>query len=417
MEAGRLDTAVGDLRQALNDQPHSAELMSLLALAYERTGAIELADRHFASGMRGATFDSAPGLEYVSFLRRRSSLPQAEDVLTELANRRPGDLRVLSALAEVRLERQNWNGAQQIAELIRKITNDEGGTADRILGVSQFGQGKLAESVKSLERAYYASVPGASQPMNALVEAYVRSGQPAKARALLETTLEANPDHVQARVLLASVQAAQNSADGAVKTLKAVIDEQPRNAAGYRALADLYLRQKNLEQAQLVVRAGLKEQPQDLSLRLMLASVFELNRNYDAAISEYQALHKIQPGSMVVVNNLASLLAEHRTDKESIEQAHGLAVSLRKTQAPHFKDTLGWVLYRKGDFKAAIPLLEEAATELPNQPTVRYHLGAAYLAAGQTPQASTQLSQALKLVNDDEDLAKKIRAALAKAGG
>ena len=57
MEAGRLDTAVGDLRQALNDQPHSAELMSLLALAYERTGAIELADRHFASGMRGANFD------------------------------------------------------------------------------------------------------------------------------------------------------------------------------------------------------------------------------------------------------------------------------------------------------------------------------------------------------------------------
>ena len=40
---------------------------------------------------------------------------------------------------------------------------------------------------------------------------------------------------------------------------------------------------------------------------------------------------------------------------------------LFKTQAPHFKDTLGWVLYRKGDFKAAIPLLEEAATELPNQ--------------------------------------------------
>jgi len=45
MESGELDGAVADLRQGLNDQPRSAELMVLLAMAYERGGKIELADK------------------------------------------------------------------------------------------------------------------------------------------------------------------------------------------------------------------------------------------------------------------------------------------------------------------------------------------------------------------------------------
>ena len=37
---------------------------------------------------------------------------------------------------------------------------------------------------------------------------------------------------------------------------------------------------------------------------------------------------KQQPGSLVVINNLASLLADHRTDKASLEQAESLAAGL-----------------------------------------------------------------------------------------
>ena len=40
--------------------------------------------------------------------------------------------RVLSALAQVRLARKNWSGAQEIAESIRRIDNS-GGLADQIL--------------------------------------------------------------------------------------------------------------------------------------------------------------------------------------------------------------------------------------------------------------------------------------------
>src|SRR5262249_44393054 len=115
MDRGELDPAIADLRQALNDQPRSTELMVLLAVAYERGGSIELAEKQFANATKASSFDPAVGLNYVAFLRRRGSAARAEDVVTEMAGRRPGDVRVLRALAELRLARQNWAGAQEVA--------------------------------------------------------------------------------------------------------------------------------------------------------------------------------------------------------------------------------------------------------------------------------------------------------------
>jgi len=44
-------------------------------------------------------------------------------VLTELPGRQPNDVRVGSA-RERALARQNWTGAQEIADTIRRISND-----------------------------------------------------------------------------------------------------------------------------------------------------------------------------------------------------------------------------------------------------------------------------------------------------
>ena len=52
IERGQMDAAISDLREALNDQPRAPDLMLLLASAYERSGAIDLADKEFADAMR-----------------------------------------------------------------------------------------------------------------------------------------------------------------------------------------------------------------------------------------------------------------------------------------------------------------------------------------------------------------------------
>src|SRR6185312_14204510 len=103
IEQGQFDTAIADLREALNDQPKSTQLLLLLAAAYERSGKKELAERQYADALKASGLDPAVALRYVNFLKQTGDLAHAEDVLTDVAGRNPRNTQVLAALAQVRL--------------------------------------------------------------------------------------------------------------------------------------------------------------------------------------------------------------------------------------------------------------------------------------------------------------------------
>ena len=414
LERGDLDAAVSDLRQALNDQPRASDLLLLLAVAYERGGKIELADKQFADATKVSNFDPVVGLGYVGFLQRRGSSARAEDVLTELAGRQPNDLRVLTALANARLARQNWTGAQEIAESIRRISSDET-VANQILAASLSGRSRYDESIGILQNAY-AATPNSVQPLLALVNTYVRADKADRAVAFLQSVLQKNPTNAEARVLLGSTQLFKNEPDQALASFKTAVDQQPKSEVGYTALASFQIRQNNFAEAFNTIQAGLREQPDSFTLRLALAGLHELKGDYNSAINEYDQLLKQQPGSLLVANNLASLLSDNRSDAASLDRAYAVAAGLRKAQVPQFKDTLGWVHHQRGEHKAALPLLEEAVTELPNIALVRYHLGMTYASLGDTGKAAEQLKKALELAASDNQLGEKVKAALKKMG-
>ena len=410
LDRGQNDDAIADLRSALNDQPQSPILLASLALAYEHSGSIDLADKAFYDATKAANFAPAYGLTYVAFLQRRGMTEQAENVLTELASRNPNNIAILSNLAKVKLARQDWVGAQAIADLIHRL-GDKSDIADQINGIAFSGQGKFNESIAALQNVYDAN-PGAIQPMTTLVNVYLKAKQIDKAEAFLQAALNANPKNAEALVLMGSVQLFEKKPDKAIENFEAAIKQQPKNAVGYRALADLYARQKNNDEALKVVRAGLAQQPKDFALNLTLAGLLEAKEEYEPAIAVYEAMLKDQPGSLVVINNLASLLADHRTDKASLEHAGKLAEILAKSQVPQFKDTLGWVAYQRGEYKTAMPLLEEAAAKLPNLSLIHYHLGMTYMAAGLAAKASEQFKTARDLAANDADLKTKIDVAI-----
>lgn len=408
MERGQLDAAIADLRQALEDQPRSSDLMILLASAYERSGSIELADKEYADATKVANIDPIASLNYVAFLRRRGNLERAEDVLTQAAQRSPSNIAVLTTLAEVRLARQNWIGAQETADAIRRI-GDARGVSEQILVAALNGQGKYGDSIRVLEGLQV-------QPMAAMVDTLVRAQKLDQAVSILQTAIKANPANAEAYVLLGSVQLLQKSPDQAEQSYKTAIERQPKDTIGYRALADFYVRNMKFDEAEKVIRTGLEQQSDSSAMHLALAAVLERKSDYDAAIAEYENLLKQNPASMIVANNLASLLSEHRTDKASLEQAYSIAAMLRKSQIPSFKETLGWLDYLRGDYKTATGLLEEAAAAMPDRALVQYHLGMSYIGTGQLTKASEQFKKAAALAPDDQ-LQQKINAAQKKAAG
>jgi tetratricopeptide (TPR) repeat protein len=414
LERSQLDNAIADLNDALNSQPRSTDLMLLLAKAYERSGLIELADKQLADATKASNMDVKVGLEYATFLQRRGSIGRAEDILIGLNKRSPNDPSVLSALAMVKLARQDWSGAQDLADAIRRIDGASAGLADQILGAALVGRKKYDEAISAFQNAYNAA-PSSAQPMDSLVGVFLKANRKDQAIGFLKSVLVKNPNNVNALVLMGSVQLSSGATEEARKSFLSAIKAQPKDIAGYRALADLNIGEKNYDEAIKVVRSGIEQRPDAMAFDMILAGIFERKADYEAAISEYQSALDKEPGNLIAANNLASLLLDHRTDSASLKRAQSLAVFLRKSEIPQFKDTLGWASYQQGDYRTAVLLSEEASAALPDQAAVRYHLGMSYIATGQLSKASEQLKKALQQASDTP-LADQIRAALKKAG-
>jgi len=185
IDKGQLDTAVSDLREALNDQPKSPELLLLLAVAYERGGKNELADRQYADALKSSGSNPGVALRYVAFLQRRGDAAHAEDVLTDVAGRNPNNMQVVSSLAQIRLSRKDWTGALAIADAIGRSDADRG-LADQIRAAAFAGQNKIDQSIAALEDAHKVA-PDAAQPVVSLASAYVRQGHPKRPRRCCRT--------------------------------------------------------------------------------------------------------------------------------------------------------------------------------------------------------------------------------------
>ena len=410
IEQGQFERAIADLREALNGQPKSPELLLLMGLAYERDSKLELADRQYADAMKSAAGNSKVSLQYVAFLQRQGRSAQAEDVLTEAIRANPRSFDLLGALAQIRLTGQNWTGALAVADAIQAIGNNRG-VADLIRGSAFAGQNKMEQSVAALEAAH-ASAPDGLQAIGSLVMAYGRVGKIEKAEALLNDLQKKYPQNFQLSLLMGNTQLAKSNIQQAEANFKSAIALSPKQEVGYVALSNLYLNQKNYDLASKTLQDGLRELPESVNLRSSIAGVMIEMGDNEGAIAKYESILKDKPNTPLAINNLASLLLDYRTDKESLDRAYSLAEQLKNSNVPQFQDTLGWAQYQRGDFKTAVATLERAQAKLPNLGSIRYHLGMSYIATGQAEQATEQLKAALQLEPDGSPLKAKIRSAI-----
>jgi tetratricopeptide (TPR) repeat protein len=117
----------------------------------------------------------------------------------------------------------------------------------------------------------------------------------------------------------------------------------------------------------------------------------------------------MNPRFAPAANNLAYLYSEHGGDKEKALQ---LAQTAKEAapEDPRISDTLGWILYKRGVFQRALPLLEESAAKLPDEPAIQYHLGMTYAKVGNKEAARKALTLAATAKQNFADLADAKRA-------
>ena len=135
---------------------------------------------------------------------------------------------------------------------------------------------------------------------------------------------------------------------------------------------------------------------QRVQILLNLAGQYQLLGHVDPAIRHLESVIEYPEIAAWGYNDLAWLLA---TEKGELSRALGYAEKAVAAQpkVATLRDTLGWIHYLRRDYGKAIAELELAARSLPGQPAVRYHLGAAYAAAGKKAEGLRELNEALAI--------------------
>jgi Tfp pilus assembly protein PilF len=413
LENGKLDDAIQDARDALNQAPQSVPLHLLLARAYERQGSSDLAAERYAEAAKLSKFNPGITLDYAKFLAARGKSAQAESVLGEALAANNGNVVLMSAMARLKLAKGEWEEAQKLAEDI-KASGDTTGAADQILSTSLLGQKKYSEVTSAVESSS-AAIPQAAKPLATVVQAYLQAGKLDEAEKFLGAVLQANGKNAEAYALLGGVKSVASKPDEAEAAFRKAIEVQPQNAVGYRALAGHQMATGKRDIAETTLRDARTRIPGDASLALTLAGLYERTNRIDEAIAVYEEQYKATPEALVIVNNLGSLLADFRTDQASLDRAHEITKRLEDIAVPHFKDTLGWIAYRRGDYQAALSLLKDASVQMPNQPLTRYHLAMTFLALKRNKDAAEHFNAALALLKDGDPLRSQVVAGLDSA--
>ena len=407
-----VDETIVTLRSVLRDSPNSSRALLMLAKAYEISGSSALADENYQQAYKVSNFSNQYGIPFAQFLIKQAQFLRAEKILEDQLMALPDDFRSLQLLAQAKLSRGDWTGAQKVADRIRKSSKINSADADEIMGVVFAGQKNFSDSISSFQRAFEAS-PKDRQPITVLVKAYLLAGKNKEAMAFLDKIIKSNPDNVNAKMLRSQLLIINGNKQQAIESYNQILLSDPNNVEVYQELAKIQLRDNKFIEAEATIQLGLAKVPDNFALLLLQANIYELTKKYLLASQVYEHLLKIQPNAEIPANNYASLLSDQKSDKASFEKAYQIAQRFKNSEIPQFKDTLGWAAYRLSKFEEALSLISSASESLPQSAIIYYHLGKVYQAKLDKLNTKKAFENALKYSNkSDFDYEEEVKLTL-----
>src|SRR5262249_33053253 len=167
----------------------------------------------------------------------------------------------------------------------------------------------------------------------------------------------------------------------------------PKLEPGYLLLARLYTATNRSQQAIDKLTAFTKDN-NDAPALMQLAALQQNLKHFPEARDAYEKILSTAPNFALALNNLAVLYAD---ELQNLDKAHDLARRAREQAPndPHTADTLGWILFKRGEYRNALPLLQDSAGKLVDQPEIQYHLGMTEYVLGNEEASKAALRKAL----------------------
>ncbi len=409
---GRWDDATGDLRNVLRADPTRENAQLLLAKAHMMGNQTELAIETYQKLISAYPKNLNGRKDLASLLVRENRWDEVRELLAVGVQQRPEDLAIARLYVDSLLRAQDWDNAEAQAQRILDLDPTKA-LGHYVMGRVEQERGALAESINTFQVALDIN-PNAAETLTAMVRSYVRLDDSAGALAYLESFSQNAPENAHALSLLGEMQARTGDWAAAEASNLKALDTTESWLPAYRNLIGIYLRGNEMDKADAIVRRGLKVAPKNNELLLLQANVLEQTGRFLDAINNYESILESNPSIAVAANNYIALVADHRNDPASLAKANQYAQNFNSTDNPIFKDSVGWLKYRMGDYAGARELLEDAVGRAGKLPQLRYHLGMTYYRLDQLDAARTELEAALAVENPQFNGVEEARETLAR---
>jgi tetratricopeptide (TPR) repeat protein len=407
-------SAVADLRAVLRDQPRSLPVQQLIARAYLEKGDPGLAEEALRAAMDIAPDEVNTRVELAWLLLQRGHGEQGVALLQDGVKSTPKSTPLEVALARMYLAQKDGAAAHATAAELQ-TADPQSPVGPYFAGIASFQMGKLDDSRRELGQAL-ALKPSDPDTVQALANVEMAAKKPERALALVQAAVDQNPQDARNLNLLGELQLRSKDYERADTSFARANAVAPQWWVPYRNRAVSHLAAGDTPGAISQFEAALGVAPLETALVVDAGTFFEKHGRVDSAIAAYEALYSgNRAAQQLAANNLAMLLANYKTDTASLNRARDLTSAFMSSTNSSLLDTSGWVRFKRGEFRDALPVLERASTSAPESRIIRYHLAMTELRLGMKDRARSNLESALQGTSDFSESA-EARSVLASLG-
>lgn len=323
-----------------------------------------------------------------------NSFTKAEEQAFEVLRRNPAHVQAAVLYADSFLLRDDWGRAESIySSLLRQLPHSPIGPTKmaflkRKQGFSSQAADYLAEAVKR--------APADHGLMAEYLLALVATEKRQRAEHLLKDYIGKEPQDPLRWEAAGRVHLAMRQPVEAEKALKKAAELAADDPLPMYQLAHLYLSQNKPFQAEAAFRKVLEREEKHEAAHTSLGLLLATRGRTDEANDHYRRALELGPRNYVAANNLAADLLDRGADLDEALRVGKVALDAAPT-VPAIQDTVGWIYFKKGALEEAYPLLTRAASELSDNPMVRFHHAMVLAKRGDKTLAMAELESALSL--------------------